>query len=199
MICTNPTLLGTHRPATRGRAGRIKRAGSRRAARASTAPPHSARYRKGSERPDAGCRAGTCNPATTKYPHTTSFLERPEKGGAVELRRTGAADGARFRQLARHLRSPALAHDKLGLSVGGDDQLLAFRQAIHQAGIVVELADRNGLHNSVKHYRLTLQSCKGKRQKRQKLASSQSGVQVDHAGPRASAAGRSSCTSLRYC
>src|ERR1035438_5699900 len=74
---------------------------------------------------------------------------RPEKGGAVELRSADAADRARFRQLARHLRSAALAHDELGLSVGGDDQLLALRQAIHQAGIMVKLADRNGLHNSV--------------------------------------------------
>jgi len=94
-------------------------------------------------------------------------FERPEKGDAVELRSADAADRARFGQLARHLRSPALAHDKLGLSVGGNDQLLAFRQAINQAGIVVEFADRNGLHNSARRYRLTLQSCNDKRQERQ--------------------------------
>src|ERR1035441_7390613 len=89
-------------------------------------------YRKGSARPRAGCRAGTCNPATRKYPHTTSFFERPEKGGAVELHSADAADRARFRQFARHYWSAAPAHDELGLSAGGDDQLLALRQAINQ-------------------------------------------------------------------
>ena len=53
-------------------------------------------------------------------------FERPEKGGAIELRSANAAHRARFRQLARHLRSPAPVHDKLGLSVGGDDRLLSF-------------------------------------------------------------------------
>ncbi len=42
-------------------------------------------YRKGEELLGAECRAGTCNLATTDYPHISSFLERPEKGGAVEL------------------------------------------------------------------------------------------------------------------
>ena len=46
----------------------------------------------------------------------SASFERPEKDGAVELHSADAADRARFRQLARHLWSPALAHDKLGLS-----------------------------------------------------------------------------------
>jgi hypothetical protein len=77
--------------------------------------------------------------------------------------------------------------------------LLSFRQAINQAGIVVKLTDRNSLHNSVRQNRLTLQSCKGKRQKRQRLACSPVGVQGDHAGRHGSAANRSSYASLRYC
>jgi hypothetical protein len=164
-------------------------------ARASALPA----YRRGQEQPGAGCRAGTCNPATTKYPRTASFLERPEKGGAVEFGSADTADCARLRQLARHDWSRAPAHDELGLSVGGDDQLLSFRQAINQARIVVKFPDRNGLHDSVRQYRLTLRSCEGKRREQQRFACFPIGVQGDHAGRHASAASRSSYTSLRYC
>jgi len=91
-------------------------------------------------------RMGDNSTSHKELPHTTSFLKRREKGGAVEFRDAGAADSACFGQLARHLRSAALAHDKFGLSVGRDGQLLAFRQAINQPGIAVKLTDRNSFH-----------------------------------------------------
>jgi hypothetical protein len=43
-------------------------------------------------------------------------------------------------------------HDKLGLSIGRNDQLLAFRQTINQLSIPVKLADRNRLHNMVNRF-----------------------------------------------
>jgi len=104
--------------------------------------------------PGAGYRGGTCIRATTTCPRTISILERRQECGALELRGIRVANGACFRELARHPWRCALADYKLGLAVGGDDQLPSFGQSVHQPGIVIKLTNAHGFH-AVRQYCLT--------------------------------------------